>query len=107
VLVKELQSLCLDVRVLDENGMKIDLKGDDGDDMREDIRDNSFYKSSEESFNAHGFSVHDVENDEIDEDFEEEEEEELDNELGEILEDVEGLSEFEDFAEENNAKEEE
>ena len=32
VLVKELQSLCLDIRVLDENGEEIELKDDDDDD---------------------------------------------------------------------------
>ena len=32
VLVKELQSLCLDIRVLDENGNEIELKDDDDDD---------------------------------------------------------------------------
>ncbi len=32
VLVKELQALCLDIRVLDENGNQIELKEDDDDD---------------------------------------------------------------------------
>ena len=32
VLVKELQSLCLDIRVLDENGNEIELKDEDDDD---------------------------------------------------------------------------
>ena len=32
VLVKELQSLCLDIRVLDENGNEIELKDEDEDD---------------------------------------------------------------------------
>ena len=32
VLVKELQALCLDIRVLDENGNEIELKDDDDDD---------------------------------------------------------------------------
>ena len=32
VLVKELQALCLDIRVLDENGNEIELKEDDDDD---------------------------------------------------------------------------
>ena len=32
VLVKELQALCLDIRVLDENGKEIELKDDDDDD---------------------------------------------------------------------------
>jgi len=32
VLVKELQALCLDIRVLDENGNEVDLKDDEDDD---------------------------------------------------------------------------
>ena len=32
VLVKELQALCLDIRVLDEQGNEIELKEDDDDD---------------------------------------------------------------------------
>ena len=32
VLVKELQALCLDIRVLDENGNEIELKDEDEDD---------------------------------------------------------------------------
>jgi len=102
VLVKELQSLCLDVRVLDENGMKIDLKGDDNDDMNDSIKDDSFYKSSDESFVQHGFSVHDIDEAENDYDTEESEEEEIDEELdaelGDILDDIEsldGIGEFE------------
>ncbi|MCL2684417.1 MAG: DNA-directed RNA polymerase subunit beta, partial [Synergistaceae bacterium] len=54
VLVKELQSLCLDVRVLDENGAKVELKGDDGDDMSDNMRDRSYYKSSEDELVAAG-----------------------------------------------------
>ena len=57
VLVKELQSLCLDVRVLDENGMKIELRGEDGDDYSDNMRDRSYYKASEDEFTASGFSI--------------------------------------------------
>ena len=32
VLVKELQALCLDIRVLDENGNEVDLKDDEDED---------------------------------------------------------------------------
>ena len=32
VLVKELQALCLDIRMLDENGNEVELKDDDDDD---------------------------------------------------------------------------
>ena len=61
VLVKELQSLCLDVRVLDENGMKIELRGDDGDDISDNIRDRSYYKSSDDEFAAGGYTIEDIE----------------------------------------------
>ena len=40
VLIKELQSLCLDVRILDENGDEIELKDDEDDfipGMRDDL----------------------------------------------------------------------
>ena len=60
VLVKELQSLCLDVRVLDENGVKIELKGDDSDDAGDNFRDRSSYKSSEDEFAASGYSIEDA-----------------------------------------------
>ena len=106
MLVKELQSLCLDVRVLDENGMKIDLKGDDSEDLNEIVRDDSYYKGSEESFTAHGFSVHDIEDGEdVEVEEEDSEEDELDSELGEILGDIEGIANFEDLDEEEKEKE--
>jgi len=60
VLVKELQSLCLDVRVLDENGLKIDLQGEDNDDNSEQFSDDSQYSSTDEGFEARGYSVRDI-----------------------------------------------
>ena len=39
VLVKELQSLCLDVRILDKNGDEIELKDDDDDDYIPGMKD--------------------------------------------------------------------
>jgi len=59
VLVKELQSLCLDVRVLDENGMKVELRGDDGDDG--DIRDNSSYMANDDEFAEQGYNIRNIE----------------------------------------------
>ena len=47
VLIKELQSLCLDIRVLDDAGNEIELK-DDEDDGYQPIRDD--YYDREESF---------------------------------------------------------
>ncbi|MCL2662467.1 MAG: DNA-directed RNA polymerase subunit beta [Oscillospiraceae bacterium] len=103
VLVKELQSLCLDVRVLDENGMRIDLKGDDGDDQNDNLKDNSFYQGSEESFKAHGFTVLDIGDEEIIDDEEEESDvdDELDAAFGDLLADVEKLDDL-DFENEEN-----
>ena len=62
VLVKELQSLCLDVRVLDEFGKKIDLKNDDeDDDIRAGLRDRSMYSSNDEELVSGGYSIEEVE----------------------------------------------
>ncbi len=55
VLVKELQSLCLDVRVLDKDGQEIELKDDDDDDYIPGFRDE--YRSSDEEFQDAGFAV--------------------------------------------------
>ncbi len=55
VLVKELQSLCLDVRVLDKDGSEIELKEDDDDDYIPGIRDE--YRASEEEFSGAGFEI--------------------------------------------------
>jgi DNA-directed RNA polymerase subunit beta len=60
VLVKELQSLCLDVVVLDENGNKIELKGDEDDEYGGASRDISEYQSNDEEFAARGYSIQDI-----------------------------------------------
>jgi len=106
VLVKELQSLCLDIRVLDENGMKIDLKGDDGDDASDNMRDRSFYKSSDEEFTSRGYSVQDVDSDDA-YDAELEDDEEADSELDDVLADVEDFLDFDDMIENGDASDEE
>ena len=59
VLVKELQSLCLDVRVLDEKGEEIELKNDDEDDFR--FRDVEDYRSDDDEILSSGYSIEDVE----------------------------------------------
>ena len=59
VLVKELQSLCLDVRVLDEKGEEIELKNDDDeDDFR--FRDVEDYRSDDDEIISSGYSIEDV-----------------------------------------------
>ncbi|OUN06731.1 DNA-directed RNA polymerase subunit beta [Flavonifractor sp. An92] len=63
VLVKELQSLCLDIKVLDEHGAEIELKEDDEDTYQPDrIRDDDDFYSyrdndSESEFAAAGFTM--------------------------------------------------
>ena len=54
-LVKELQSLCLDIKVLDKDGQEIELKEDDEDDYIPGMRDD--YRASEEDFSDAGFSI--------------------------------------------------
>ncbi|UOO38451.1 DNA-directed RNA polymerase subunit beta [Oscillospiraceae bacterium CM] len=92
VLVKELQSLCLDVRVLDENGQKIELQNDDDDDdLRDNIRDSSMYHSDESEIISGGFSIEDVdleEDDDIAAGFEEEDDFN-DSEIYDLIEDEE------------------
>ena len=55
VLVKELQSLCLDIKVLDKDGQEIELKEDDEDEYIPGMRDD--YRASEEDFSDAGFSI--------------------------------------------------
>ena len=60
VLIKELQSLCLDIRVLDAQGQEIELKDDDDDAYQPSNRDfDDFgYNSDEGEFaQAGGFAV--------------------------------------------------
>ncbi|MCL2079392.1 MAG: DNA-directed RNA polymerase subunit beta [Oscillospiraceae bacterium] len=106
VLVKELQSLCLDVRVLDENGMRIDLRNEDGDagGDSDTPKDNSHYKSTEESFVSRGFSVHDInEMPGGDDDLEEEEYEDDDD----LTSEFENVPDFLDYDDNDETDEEE
>ena len=59
MLIKELQSLCLDVRILDENGDEIELK-DDEDDYIPGMRDEMSYKSDDDEITGSGFTIEDV-----------------------------------------------
>jgi len=80
VLVKELQSLCLDVRVLDKDGSEIELKDDDEDDFIPEMRD-EFYAADDAEIEAEGFSIENVPEDEFgadignDNDYDDEEDE--------------------------------
>ena len=64
VLVKELQSLCLDVRVLDKDGNEIELKDDDEDDFIPEMRD-EFYAADDAEIEAEGFSIENMPEDEF------------------------------------------
>ena len=67
VLVKELQSLCLDIQVLDKDGNEIELKDDDDEmttfnlaRMDADRDDREEYVADDASFEESGFAIEDV-----------------------------------------------
>ena len=68
VLVKELQSLCLDIRVLDKDGNEIELKDDDDDDFIPDMKD-ELYSADDSEIEAEGFSIEDIPEDELEGDY--------------------------------------
>jgi len=88
VLVKELQSLCLDVRVLDENGRKIELQGEDGDDVSENTRDRGYYNSDENELVASGFQIDNIGSDDFDEEMDLGDDDDGENEDSEDFEDI-------------------
>ena len=69
VLVKELQALCLDIQVLDENGNQIELKDDDDDTgyqpgrFRDDDYDRYQDVGSESEFADAGFTMKETSDD--------------------------------------------
>ena len=65
VLVKELQSLCLDIRVLDKDGQEIELKDEDEDEFIPELKD-EIYQSDDSEIEAEGFSIENVPEDEYD-----------------------------------------
>ena len=91
VLVKELQSLCLDVRVLDEEGQEIELKNDDDDDdFRQGFRDEEVYASDDKEIESSGYTIEDIE-EEADEDFIDDYEDSDDDDLVELLDDEDDI----------------
>ncbi len=65
VLVKELQALCLDIRVLDNQGQEIELREQDEDAYHHvsQIKDDDYQRYAEDdAFSAAGFSLRDNEN---------------------------------------------
>jgi len=65
VLVKELQSLCLDIRVLDKDGQEIELKDEDEDEFIPELKD-EIYQSDDSEIEAEGFTIENVPEDEYD-----------------------------------------
>ena len=67
VLVKELQSLCLDIRVLDKNGDEIELKDDDDDDATVYSAESkgSYVVDDDATINAEGYAIEDENGDAI------------------------------------------
>ncbi|MBR0143947.1 MAG: DNA-directed RNA polymerase subunit beta [Clostridia bacterium] len=57
VLVKELQSLALDIRVLDKNGEEIELKGDE--DESGYVNENEYIAPRDEEFTESGYEIED------------------------------------------------
>ena len=62
VLVKELQALCLDVRVLDKNGDEIELKDEEeDDDLIQNFKEETYADDAE--IEASGYFIEDIEED--------------------------------------------
>ena len=61
VLIKELQSLCLDMKVLDADGNEIELKDDEDDTAYQpgsrDNDDDFYFSAAEDDFSAAGFTM--------------------------------------------------
>ena len=68
VLVKELQSLCLDIRVQQKAAYEIELKDDDDDDFIPDMKD-ELYSADDSEIEAEGFSIEDIPEDELEDDY--------------------------------------
>ena len=66
VLVKELQSLCLDIQVLDENMEVIELSEDDEDDVDFSRPMEQAVSGADEEFTAAGFGINDAEDGDTD-----------------------------------------
>ena len=67
VLVKELQSLCLDIRVLDKDGQEIELKDDDEDEFVPKMRDEMYETfDSDSDIESEGYSIEDIPEDDDD-----------------------------------------
>ena len=67
VLVKELQSLCLDIRVLDKNGDEIELKDDEDDDSTVYTSETkeTYVVDDDNTINGEGYAIEDENGDAI------------------------------------------
>jgi len=65
VLVKELQALALDVRVLDKNGEEIELREEDEDDFSKLVRENAY--ADDEDFRGAGYQFVDEDGEPVEE----------------------------------------
>ncbi len=87
VLVKELQSLCLDIKVLDENGEEIELRDDDDDEVVFSAMGREQYVADDAEVTDAGYEIEDAGEDagsEIELDFGDDDDDELDDESDEI-----------------------
>ena len=86
VLVKELQSLCLDVQVLDSNGDEIELREDEDEDFNPGAQDEGKedYRADDSEIEAAGYGIEDVNDrlDDYDDDVGGSDDDELDSEDG-------------------------
>jgi len=94
VLMKELQSLCLDIRVLDNEGNVIELVDED-DDFRGGMRDDSDYEARESEIISAGYSIEDADGEE-----EDLMDEEVDEEDADLMDEEDGLLGIDDEEEE-------
>ena len=69
VLVKELQSLCLDIRVLDKDGNEIELKDDDDDEEFAHSFKEVEYQSDDRELESAGYAIEDMNEGDDDSDF--------------------------------------
>ncbi|MEG2813473.1 MAG: DNA-directed RNA polymerase subunit beta, partial [Oscillospiraceae bacterium] len=103
VLIKELQSLCLDVKVLDKDNQEIDLKQnlDDDDSIARPLIDDSEYVEDDD---FEGYSVSDVELEEDGYDFDDDSDD--DDEEDDFIDDEEADDEVDDTDEPDDFDEE-
>ncbi|MBE6954767.1 MAG: DNA-directed RNA polymerase subunit beta [Ruminococcaceae bacterium] len=81
VMVKELQSLCLDIKVLDENGDEIELREEDEDDIVFTAGMHETYTSDDGEILGSGYAIEDETGEDISNEAAEALEEEYENEM--------------------------